>query len=89
MFESLREKFNLDKKPTVSIVVVQDASNLIKSAKAVEKHLKSHDTAKLNVETFEYGDDLRAHLKKNAQSPGKVPSTFVMDCGGAGQSLGG
>jgi len=74
--------------PKARIVVVQDASGVQSDAKAVAKSLKKKGKVDLSIESFEYGDKLREHLKKRTKDPNSVPETFFLDCCGAGHTLG-
>ncbi|TNE28593.1 MAG: hypothetical protein EP349_07705 [Alphaproteobacteria bacterium] len=86
----LRDAFSGNKSdlPKARIVVVQDASNVQKDAKSVAKSLKKKGKADISIESFEYGDLLRDHLKKHTSDPNSVPETFFLDCCGAGHRLG-
>lgn len=74
--------------PKARIVVVQDATNVQKDAKAIAKSLKKKGKADISIESFEYGDKLREHLEKKTNDPAAVPETFFLDCCGAGHRLG-
>ncbi len=86
----LRDAFGGNKGdvPKARIVVVQDASGVQSDAKAVAKSLKKKGKADISIESFEYGDLLRDHLKKHTKDPDKIPETFFLDCCGAGHRLG-
>lgn len=86
----LRDAFSgkTSDKPQRRFVVVQDATNVQNDAKSIAKSLKKKGYGTLEIESFEYGDKLRAHLKKHESNPQSVPETFFLDCCGSGHTLG-